>query len=444
MGNLEKTANDKKNNKYKSHTFLKWLKQSKIKLAVIVLLLIALGGGILIGYHLQNKTRLIKSANSNIQSNQKYGKVVGKGQSLPDYLKKDINFGLFWEVWNKIQTEYIGRPVGETKMLYGAMSGLVNSLEDPYSVFLPPEPAKEFSDDLSGKFEGIGAEIGIRNNLLTIISPLPGSPAEKAGLKPKDQIVEIDKISTKNMSLNEAVRRIRGDKGTRVTLKIFRGDDGSFHNISIIRDVIKIVSVNWKMENNKIAYIKITSFNQDTDSRFKQAVKEILLKNPKGIILDLRNNPGGYLNQAVTIASYWLPAGQVVVQEEFADGNKKQYLANGQAQFKDYPTVILVNHGSASASEIVAGALRDHGVAKLVGEKTFGKGSVQSLEKLSDGSAVKLTIARWLTPNGNQINVVGLEPDEKVEITEEDVKNGKDPQLEKAIGILGITKIQSK
>jgi carboxyl-terminal processing protease len=301
---------------------------------------------------------------------------------------------------------------------------------------LPPEPAKEFSDDLKGKFEGIGAELAMRDNLITVVSPLLESPAEKAGLKPGDRITAINGESTENMTLNEAVSKIRGKKGTVVNLKIYREKDKQFHDIAITRDTIKIVSVKFEMKENNIAYLQITNFNEDTDERFSKAVNEILLKNPKGIILDMRSNPGGYLDRSITIASYWLPVGQVVVQEEFSADDKKQYLANGGAQLKDIPTIILVNGGSASASEIVAGALRDNGQAKLVGEKTFGKGSVQSLEELSDGSAVKLTVARWLTPKGAQINVVGLQPDEVVELTDEDFNAGKDPQMEKAMELL--------
>ncbi len=413
-----------------------WLKKSMAIYLVVILVLLAFGSGMWLGKK-SGKIQVVIEPGQVSENGQKYGQVTGKNELLPDYLKKDVNFNLFWQVWQKIQEEYIDRPVGETKLLYGALSGLVSGLGDPYSVFLEPAPAKEFSDDLKGKFEGIGAEIGLRDNVITIISPLPDSPAEKAGLKAADKIVEIDGKSTEKMSLNEAVNRIRGQKGTLVVLKIFREKDGGFHEFKVTREVIKIVSVKWEMKN-EIAYLKITNFNEDTDARFKQAVKEILLKNPKGIILDLRNNPGGYLDRAVTIASYWLPMGETVVQEEFANKDKKQYLANGEAQFKGYPAVVLVNQGSASASEIVAGALQDYGAAKLVGEKTFGKGSVQTLEELADGSAVKLTMARWLTPKGRQINVMGIEPDEKVELSEEDFKSNRDPQLEKALEMLRV------
>ncbi|MFC1622503.1 S41 family peptidase [Patescibacteria group bacterium] len=413
----------------------KWIHKSISLYLVIVFVLIALAGGFALGKNYGN-IKVVSSERVE-KDGKEYGKVLNKEQVTPDYLSSDANFGLFWDVWNKIQNKYIDKPVGETSLLYGALSGLVSALDDPYSIFLPPEPAKEFQDDLKGKFEGIGAEIGVRNNLLTIISPLTDSPAEKAGLRAKDRVVEIDGTTTENMSLNQAVSLIRGDKGSTVVLKVYRESDNLFHEIPIVRDTIHVVSVEWEIKQDNIAYIKITNFNSDTNSRFRQAVNEVLLKNPKGIILDLRNNPGGYLDRAVDIASFWLPAGKVVVQEEFADKqNTQQYLASGKAELKDYMTIVLVNGGSASASEIVAGALRDHGKAKLIGEKTFGKGSVQSLEELAGGSAIKITVARWLTPNGNQIDVVGLEPDEVVELTVEDYQNEKDPQLDKAIELM--------
>lgn len=399
---------------------------------LIISLLICLLGGILIGNTLEERDIFILDVNAKKEA----GVVKNKQEEIPEYLTKDLDFALFWVLWDKIQTKFIDRPVNETELFYGAMSGLVSALDDPYSIFLPPEPAKEFQADLSGEIEGIGAEVGMRDGLITIVSPLPESPAEKAGLQAKDRIIEIDGESTEDMSLTQAIYKIRGKKGTKVFIKVYRESTNSFHEVQIVRETIKIVSVISEIKENNIAYIRITDFNSDTDARFKKAVQEILLANPKGIILDLRSNPGGYLDQSVTIASYWIPSGNVVVSEEFADKTADKYLAEGKAELKDIPTIVLINGGSASASEIVAGALRDYGKAELVGTNTFGKGSVQQLDKLSDGSAVKLTIARWLTPNNSQIDVVGLAPDVEVELTDEDYKNGIDPQLDKAIELL--------
>ncbi len=398
---------------------------------VFVLICLSVLGGYTLGNKLAPKQIVVEPTDYKQQEGEKPGKVNNK-EELPDYLKKDVNFSLFWQVWNKIQQQYIDRPVAETKLLYGSMSGLVNSLDDPYSVFLPPEPAKEFNDDLQGKLEGIGAEIGIRDNILTVVSPLSDSPAEKAGLKAKDRIVEIDGEETEDMSINQAVAKIRGEKGTQVKLKVFRESINDFKEINITRDVIQIESVEWEMLENNLAYIEVTNFNEDTSRRFNEAVENIILQNPKGIILDLRYNPGGYLDKAVDLASYWVDSGEVVVKEEFSDGTKNTYVSVGPTSLKDYPTVVLVNEGSASASEIVAGALQDYDLGYVMGEKTFGKGSVQMLEDLSDGSALKLTVARWLTPQDRQIDVKGIEPDQKVELTEEDWNNERDPQLKAA------------
>lgn len=382
---------------------------------------------------------IIGSNNFTVDNNTNTDKISGQvldKDKLPDYLTKDVNFNLFWEVWQKIQASYIDRPVSETKLLYGAMSGLVGSLGDPYSLFFEPVEAKKFTDDLKGKFEGIGAEIGLRDGIITIIAPLPGTPAELAGLKAGDKVIEIDGASTEKMDLDAAVNKIRGKKGTAVKLKIYRPKDNNYKEIDIIRDEIKILSVKMEMKENNIAYIQITNFNEDTEELFQKAVNEILIKNPRGIILDLRNNPGGYLDRSIEIASYWLSPGQIVVKEELNGGEKIQHLANGLAQLRTIKTVVLINGGSASASEIVSGALQDFDLAELVGEKTFGKGSVQALEELSDGSSVKLTVARWLTPKDRQINVVGIEPDIKIELTEDDFNAGKDPQMDKAIEML--------
>lgn len=363
------------------------------------------------------------------------GSLKNTDRPLPKYLTKDVDFMMFWDVWNRAKKDYIKKDTPDTKLFYGALSGIVSSLNDPYSVFLDPDTAKEFNDDLSGEFEGIGAEIGFKAGQLVIIAPLPGTPAEKAGLKAGDKILAIDKKNTATFSLEYAVSIIRGKKGTEVTLKIFRDGEKESRDVTITRNKIAIDSVKWEMKKDDVAYIKITSFAKDTEGKFAQAVRELIAKNPKGLIIDLRNNPGGFLETAVQLSGYWID-GKTVVIEEFGDGKRDPYSSTTKPSLKDMKTIVLVDGGSASASEIVAGALQDYGKATLVGKKTFGKGSVQDLQQLKDGSAIKLTIAKWLTPLGRSINEEGIKPDVEVEITAEDVEKERDPQLDKAMSVI--------
>ncbi len=365
------------------------------------------------------------------------GKVLGKYSQAPDgKLSQDVDFNLFWEVWDDLEKKYVDKDkVNEKKMFYGAIKGLVESLGDPYTIFMDPRVSKEFEDDLAGTFEGIGAEIGIKNDVLTIIAPLPGMPAEKAGLRAGDKVLAIDGKSTTGITIDEAVNKIRGPKGTQVTLTIYREGLDETKDITITRGTIKVSSVRTNLRDDDIFVIKITNFNTDTEELFNKAVREIIDKNPKGIILDLRNNPGGFLDTAIEVASEWIEDGVVVI-EEFGDGRKNEYLARGRARLKHFPTVVLVNEGSASASEIVAGALQDYKKATIIGKKTFGKGSVQILDGLKDGSSLKITVAKWLTPNGNYINEKGITPDIEVDLTLEDFNADKDPQMDKAIEVL--------
>ena len=361
--------------------------------------------------------------------------VVGQNENRS---KTKLDFDQFWDLWEVVNDRYVEQPVDEKDMFYGAMAGVVASLGDPYSIFLDPEGQKEFTQELSGKFEGIGAEIGIKKGNLTIIAPLPDSPAERGGLKPGDQIVAVDGSSTRSMTIDQAVRKIRGDKGTEVKLLIMRKSFESAQEFPITRDTIKIQSVKTDMgvdtrspNGKKLVVIKITHFNGDTVQRFVDAVSDLQLKDVDGIILDLRNNPGGFLDGAIRILGEWLP-GEIVVSERYSNGLREDDTATGLGRLKDIQTVVLVNGGSASASEIMAGALQDYGKAKLIGQQTFGKGSVQDLISFKDGSAVKLTIAEWLTPSGININKEGITPDFVVERTEEDYDNDLDPQLEAA------------
>lgn len=347
---------------------------------------------------------------------------------------QDVDFNLFWDVWDTVKKEYVDTDkLTEKKLFYGALEGLVHATDDPYSVFMNPEEANEFEQDLAGTFEGIGAEIGFRNEVLTIMAPIEDMPAMKAGVRAGDQIYKINGESTVNFSLEEAIKKIRGPKGTTVTLTLLRAKESKPIDIPIIRDtvVVKSIKTNW-LEKEQIFVIKVYNFNDDTRVLFNQAVNDALSKKPKGLVLDLRNNPGGYLETAVAMASAWVTEGSIVT-EQFGDNRKIEHTALGNAPLVDLPTVVLVNQGSASASEIVAGALKDYAKAVLVGEKTFGKGSVQVLRELSDGSVVKVTTAKWLTPKGSYIHEKGIEPDIEIERTPEDRAANKDPQLDRAV-----------
>ena len=327
----------------------------------------------------------------------------------------EVSFDQFWEVWKKIQEKYVYKPVADADLFYGSMIGLVQSLGDPYSVYMPPAKAEEFRQDLSGEFCGIGAEVGLRDGKITVIAPLPKSPAEKAGLRAGDVIILVDGNDVSGKGIDEVIGEIRGRKGTAVALTVLKVGATNPTEIKIIRDVITVPTVTWSMKDGAIAYLRVSYFNDTTWSEFDKIVKEITDKNPKGIVLDLRSNPGGYLDTSVKVASEWVNSG-VIVYEKLNDGYRDQYTAeSGKHRFVGIPTIILVDEGTASGAEIVSGALQDYGVAQLVGNKTFGKGSVQDFEYFPDGSALKLTIAEWLTPHERQINKLGIEPDIKIE-----------------------------
>lgn len=349
---------------------------------------------------------------------------------------EEIDFSLFWEAYHKLQEKFVDKSkIDIQKIIYGAISGMVNSLGDPYTIFLTPEESKRFEEDVKGTFEGVGMEIGIKKGQLQVVAPLEGTPAQRAGIKAGDKILKIDDRTTENITLDEAVSLIRGPKGTKVRLTIFREGWEKEKEFEIVRDVILVPSLKWEMKDG-IIYLKIYQFSEIASFDFTRAAIEILNQPTQKMILDLRNNPGGYLEVAQDIAGWFLEEGKIVAIEDFGNGEKKEYKSDGPAKFLDYKIVILINGGSASGAEILAGALRDNRGILLIGEKSFGKGSVQELEKLSGGSSLKITVAKWLTPKGNLISDVGLEPDIKVEMTEKDFEEEKDPQLEKAIEIL--------
>lgn len=357
-------------------------------------------------------------------------------KSAPPTRYQEVKFDLFWNIWDKLKSTALNQPIENSTLFYGALKGVVASLGDPYTTFFSTQEAKEFRSELDGQFDGIGAELGFRNRAITIIAPLPNTPAEKVGLRAGDIILEVDKKDVTNLSLDEVVRKIRGPKKTNVTLTIFRNGETKTREFTVARATIVVppVSLLWKEVKNagSVPVIKLSTFQENTSSEFSKVARTALAKNPKALIIDLRNNPGGYLEAAVSVASHWLTEG-AVVKEVFRDHTTEEGVITDIQPRLTVPTYILINKGSASASEILAGALQDNGKAVLIGETSFGKGSVQDYENLPDGSAIKITIAKWLTPKGRQINEVGIPPDIKVEMKAEDFDQNKDPQMERAL-----------
>lgn len=352
-----------------------------------------------------------------------------------------LDFSLFWKAWDYLEEKYIdSEELDAKKMLYGAINGMFSATEDPYTIFLSPEENKKFDEEITGRFEGLGVELGVKNKILTVIAPLEGTPAEKAGLRPGDKVLEVDDKNTSEMTIDEAISKMRGPRGTEVKLTIFREGSEDTQEIIIKREVINVKSVKLEFKNDDVAYVKISRFGEDTFREFNGVTREILRKeNLKGIILDLRNNPGGYLDASIDVASRMLPKGEVAVIEENSKKERKEVKTKGGDALSQIKTIILVNEGSASASEILAGALKDNREnVKIVGEKSFGKGSVQEFVDIpGSSSAVKITVARWLTPKGEQINEKGISPDIEVELTNDDYNNSRDPQLERALEIIG-------
>ncbi len=348
---------------------------------------------------------------------------------------QEVDFELFWKVWDLVQTDYLNRPVDGQKMLYGAISGMVESLGDPYTAFLPPEINEAVTDSLNSTYHGIGAELGLKDGQLIIVAPLDGSPAKEAGIKAGDAILKIEGESTAGISITEAVAKIRGEAGTISTLEIGRENE-SPQEIKIKRDVIKVDSVTWKDEGDGTAYIRISRFGQDTNEEWGKVVKEVVVQMDQldAIVLDLRGNPGGYMMSAIHIAGEFFSNKTVLIQQS-ATGEEIEYPAQRtMGQFKDVPGVfVLVDEGSASASEILAAALQKQVKAVLIGKKTFGKGTIQDAKDFEDGSGIHITTNKWLTPSKVWVHGVGIEPDIEVEITKEDVENQNDTQLNKAL-----------
>jgi len=409
----------------------KTIKKVVLVLIVLVLMWLSFGTGI----YFTGRNEVLKNLAQ--EESVFIGKILGKYSEVKDgRLAQDIDFDLFWDVWDSIDEQYVDKEnINEKELFYGAIRGMVSAVGDPYTVFMNPRISKDFSNDLAGTFEGIGAEIGIKNDVLTIIAPLPDMPAEKAGLRPGDKVLAINDESTAGITIDEAVNKIRGPKDTEVKLSIHRDEANGIQEIIVKRGKIIVKSVRTEHRADDIFVIKITNFNEDTQELFNKAVREVIEKDPSGIILDLRSNPGGFLDTAIEVASEWIE-NDVIVSEKSSEELLNEHLSRGRPRLKDYKTVILVNQGSASASEIVSGALQDYDKAVVVGKKTFGKGSVQTLNKFKDGSSIKITVAKWLTPKGRSINDEGIAPDHIVHLSLEEYNANKDPQMEVAVKIL--------
>jgi len=420
-----------------------------------IIALLTIGGsfiaGIYIGY--ENRPEITKVSS-----------IINKESAISSNTAEKVDFSPFWKTWNEINEKFVDTNnatstanSGQDK-IWGAIKGLVGSLEDPYSVFLPPSDSRIFEENISGSFGGVGIEIGIRDDVLTVIAPLKDTPAYRAGMLSGDKIIKVDDTTTARLSIDGVVKIIRGEVGTPVVLTVVREDEEDPIEITIVRGIIIIPTIDTEIQsggstqaanqNNTngektkdkqdVFVIKLYNFSAVSPDLFKNSLREFLLTGSDKLIIDLRGNPGGFLQAAVDIASWFLPAGKIIVIEDFG-GQKENttYRSRGYNIFNEnLKIVILVNQGSASASEILAGALSEHGMAKIVGQTTFGKGSVQELIKITPDTSLKLTVAHWLTPNGNLISKGGITPDYEVQITPEDREAGRDPQMKKALEIL--------
>lgn len=386
---------------------------------ILIITVIALTVGFLGGFYYRNYRIPVPALTDLI------GKDAGQ--------TNDVDFSLFWNVWDLLHNRFVDRDKLNTQnLVYGAIDGMVKAAGDPYTVFLKPKESEEFAQQISGSFGGIGIEIGLRMNILTVIAPIKNTPATRAGLLAGDKILKIGDKSAEGMKIEEAVSLIRGPKGTKITLTITSDGLEKTKDVTIIRDIIKIPAVDWKMFDEDVAYIEMFVFNKNVDEEFKNAAKEIIKSKANKIILDLRNNPGGLLDSAVNISGYFLDTGKVVTIEKFGNGKQNEFRTKPNGLLKNYPLIVLINKGSASASEIMAGALKDNRGIIIVGETSFGKGSVQEVAELAKKASLKITIAKWLTPKGISINENGIIPDVEVIKSEEDIQNEKDTQLDKA------------
>ena len=356
---------------------------------------------------------------------------AGQGSALDEQ-----QMNLMREAWDLVEHDYYGEFPNNDELTDGAIRGMLDTLGDPYTAYVDPEAAAILREDESGSFEGIGAMVSMEDGILSIVSTFDGQPAEQAGLRSGDMILQVDDIKIEDMSIYEAISYIRGPANTQVRLKVLREGETEPFDVDLTRARIEVPLVESEMRADGIAYVALLGFDPNATAKLAEEIDGLLAQNPKGMILDLRGNPGGLLSESVMTPSLFLPRDTLVVIERFKDGSETRYATEERPIVPDLPLVVLVDGGSASASEIVAGALQDHGRAVLIGEKTFGKGSVQLLHDLSSGAQLRVTVARWFTPKDRAIHGDGLEPDIPVEITAEDADAGRDPQLERAVEYL--------
>jgi carboxyl-terminal processing protease len=409
-----------------------------IAVIAVVILAGAFSGGFLVGHYLPigNQTVSASGSPALIEGNSATPAPVTGDTNAATPGDLETLFKPFWETWAIVHAQFVDQPVDDVAMMRGAIRGMLASLGDEHTSYMDPVEFKDANSSLEGSYEGIGAYVDTGGDFLTVTSPIPSSPAEKAGLKPGDKIIAIDGEDMTGINPELARRKVLGPAGTTVKLTILREGLEKPFDVDITRDKITIASVESKMLENNIAYVKLNTFGDTTSKDLEKQLKDLMAQNPKGLILDLRYNGGGYLQTAVEVASQFISKG-VILYEQYGDGKKDSYEAIPGGLALDVPMVVLINKGSASASEIVAGALQDNKRAQLVGETSYGKGSVQNWIPLQDQQgAVRVTIAKWLTPNGRTIQKIGLTPDVVVVLTDEDAAAKLDPQLDKAIELL--------
>lgn len=411
----------------------KFMRGALIGAVAVIMLLGSFSGGFLVGHFVPLQRG---SGQPIFSSSPESVPTVSPQQqsSTPDEL--DTLFEPFWEAWNIVHEEYVDQPVDNTTLMRGAIRGMMQALGDDHSSYMDPKTFQDANDSLAGEYEGIGAWVDTTSDYLTIISPIPGSPAESVGLEPGDKIIAIDGEDMTGIDAELVRQRVLGPAGSTVNLTIAREGESETLEFSITREKIVIKSATGEMLEDNIGYVQITTFGDNTTPELRATLEELMAQNPDGLVIDLRNNGGGYLQTSVEVASEFIGEG-VILYEQYGNGERDTYRALKDGQATEIPLVVLINEGTASASEIVAGAIQDYERGQLVGVTSYGKGSVQNWIPLSNNQgAVRVTIAKWLTPDERTIQDSGLAPDVEVEFTDEDRQADVDPQLDKAIEVL--------